>query len=61
METPFDRKMKANELRKMGKFQEALVLYSEFHRDNQDKFTGAGYLHCLRKLKKFDEAIPLAD
>jgi tetratricopeptide (TPR) repeat protein len=61
METPFDRKMKANELRKMGKFQEALVLYSEFHRDNPDKFTGAGYLHCLRKLKKFDEAIPLAD
>ncbi|MFA5266464.1 MAG: hypothetical protein WC379_00715 [Methanoregula sp.] len=61
METPFDRKMKANELRKSGKFQEALVLYSELHRDNPDKFTGAGYLHCLRKLKKFDDAIPLAD
>jgi tetratricopeptide (TPR) repeat protein len=61
METPFDRKMKANELRKSGKFEEALVLYSELHDNNPDQFTGAGYLHCLRKLKKFDDAIPLAD
>ena len=61
METSFDRKMKANELRKSGKFQEALVLYSELHQNTPDQFTGAGYLHCLRKLKRFDEAVPLAD
>ena len=61
METSFDRKMKANDLRKSGKFPEALVLYSELHHDSPDKFTGAGYLHCLRKLKKFEEAIPFAD
>ena len=38
-----------------------LVLYKELHRENSDQFTSAGYLHCLRKLKQFKEAFPLAD
>jgi tetratricopeptide (TPR) repeat protein len=61
METPFERKLKANVLRKSGNYQEALVLYKELHQENADKFTYAGYLHCLRKLKQFNEAIPLAN
>lgn len=51
----------ANELRKDGKFKEALPLYKELWEKNGDKFDGTGLLHCLRKLKLFDEALPLAD
>jgi tetratricopeptide (TPR) repeat protein len=61
METPFEKKLKANDLRKSGNYQDALVLYKELHQENEDKFTCAGYLHCLRKLKQFKEAIPLAN
>jgi len=61
METPFEKKMQANNLRKSGKYQDALVLYTDLHHENPDQYTSAGYLHCLRKLKRFNEAIPLAD
>lgn len=61
METPFEKKFRANDLRKSGKFQDALVLYKELHEENSDQYTYAGYLHCLRKLKQFKEALPLAD
>jgi len=61
METPFEKKLKANELRKSGNYQDALVIYKELHQENSDQYTHAGYLHCLRKLKQFKEALPLAD
>jgi tetratricopeptide (TPR) repeat protein len=61
MESPFERKMHANDLRKADKYQEALVIYTDLHQENSDQYTSAGYLHCLRKLKKFGEALPLAD
>lgn len=61
MESPFERKMQANHLRKSGNYQEALTLYKELHQENSDHYTCAGYLHCLRKMKQFKEALPLAD
>lgn len=54
-------KQKANERRKAGNFEEALVLYRNLWKETDDKFDGAGLLHCLRKLELFNEAIVLAD
>ncbi len=56
-----ENKLKANELRKSAKYTEAASLYRELWALTNDKFDGAGLLHCLRKLELFDEAIPLAD
>jgi tetratricopeptide (TPR) repeat protein len=56
-----EQKRKANELRKAGNFKEALPLYRNLWKETEDKFDGAGLLHCLRKLDLFGEAIPLAD
>lgn len=61
METPFEKKLKANDLRKSGNYQDALVLYKELHQENADRYTYAGTLHSLRKLKQFNEALPLAN
>jgi len=56
-----EQKQKANELRKAGNHNEALLLYRNLWKETGDKFDGAGFLHCLRKLELFDEAIVLAD
>jgi tetratricopeptide (TPR) repeat protein len=56
-----ERKQKANELRKAGDFEEALTLYRSLWGETGDGYDGSGLLHCLRKLKLFDEAIVLAD
>lgn len=56
----YHQKELAKTYRKNGSFKEALPLYKELWENTHDKYDGAGYLHCLRKLKKFDEAIPLA-
>lgn len=56
-----EQKQKANRLRKVGDFEEALLLYRNLWGKTADKFDGAGLLHCLRKLGLFDEALILAD
>jgi len=56
-----EQKQKANELRKAGNFEEALLLYRNLWKETGDKFDGAGLLHCLRKLELLNEAIILAD
>ena len=55
------QKQKANDLRKAKNFEEALLLYRNLWKETGDKFDGAGLLHCLRKLKIFNEAIVLAN
>jgi tetratricopeptide (TPR) repeat protein len=55
-----EQKQKANDLRKAKNFEEALLLYRNLWKETEDKFDGSGLLHCLRKLKIFDEAIVLA-
>ena len=56
-----EKKDKANELRKSGNLNKSLSMYRELWKESGDRFDGAGLLHCLRKLKLFDEAIVLAD
>src|SRR3989338_1485435 len=56
-----EQKQRANELRKEGKFKDALLLYETLWKDDEDKYIGAGLLHCLRKLELFERAIPFAD
>src|ERR1035437_2348268 len=60
MSNTSDNKLKANELRKKGDIESALPLYKELWESSNDKFDAAGLIFCYRKLKKFDEAIPLA-
>jgi tetratricopeptide (TPR) repeat protein len=55
------KKQQANDLRKEGKYNKALKLYREIINENGDSYDIAGMLHCLRKLKKFDEALILAE
>lgn len=56
------QKQQANDLRKQGRIQEALPLYKELYDSStKDKFDVAGYLHCLRKLKKYEEAVTIAE
>jgi tetratricopeptide (TPR) repeat protein len=57
--TRFEMSQRANELRKNGKFDEALPLYRELVKDDADSYSAAGLLHCLRKLRLFDEALSL--
>jgi tetratricopeptide (TPR) repeat protein len=56
-----EQKQEANELRKTGNFEEALILYRNLWKETGDKFDGAGLLHCLRKLRLFNEAIRFAE
>jgi len=56
-----EQKQKANRLRKVKNFGEALPLYKDLWKETGDEFDGTGFLHCLRKLELFDEAIALAD
>ena len=58
-ENRFELSRKANELRKNGEFQKALAFYRELAKDNSDLYAAAGLLHCLRKLRLFEEALPL--
>lgn len=51
----------ANKLRQSGKFDEALLIYKQLWEQGGDKFDGSGYLHCLRNLRKLEEATVLAD
>ena len=56
-----DGSQKANELRKAGEYEAALRVYQESWKEKRDEFVGAGLLHCLRKLRRWNEAKPLAD
>jgi hypothetical protein len=56
-----EQKQKANELRKEGKINEALSIYEALWKGAEDKFIGAGLLHCLRKMELFEKAILFAD
>lgn len=61
MTTTSELKQQANNFRKSGNLIDALHIYRTLWGESSDKFDGAGFLHCLRKLKLFDEALPLAD
>lgn len=54
-------KNEASDLRKAGKLEDALFLYKKSWNETGDKYDGAGLLHCLRKLKLFDEAVVFAE
>src|ERR1700741_4385310 len=56
----YELKNKAKELRKADNYTEAREIYAKLWNESRDKFDGVGLLNCLRKLKLFDEAIPLA-
>jgi tetratricopeptide (TPR) repeat protein len=56
-----DRKEEAKQFRKAGEYQKALEVYRSLFKDTKDQYDAAGFLHCLRKLGKFDEALPLAE
>lgn len=61
MEELREIKNQANTLRKSGNLKEALPIYEKlFDKEVKDRFDSAGYLHCLRKLKKYDEAMKVA-
>lgn len=55
--TVTEKKKRASELRKQKNYQEAAVLYEELLRAEGDNYDAWGLLHCLRKLKRFDEAL----
>lgn len=61
MSDHFEKSREANELRKSGKFREALVIYKELAKNDSDSFAAAGLLHCLRKQGLFEEALLLCD
>lgn len=51
-----DRSREANILRKSKEYQKALDIYWQLEEEQTDEFIAAGLLHCLRKLKLYDEA-----
>lgn len=53
-------KVQANKLRKASQFSEALPIYKTLWEETHDVFDGSGYLSCLRKLRKFEHALPFA-
>ena len=57
------KKQMANNLRKNQKYEQAEAIYKELYesRESRDGYDTAGYLHCLRKQRKFAEAIRTAD
>ena len=59
MTNRFEMSREANELRRNGEFERALVIYSELSKDESDPYAAAGLLQCLRKLRLFDEALQL--
>lgn len=53
-----EQKQQANTLRKQGLLLEALPIYQGLWKgENKDKYDVAGYLHCLRKLHRYEEAM----
>lgn len=56
-----DDSNKANELRKAGKYEEAIKIYDTLWNVNEDKFTAAGLIHCYRKQRQFDKAFELIE
>ncbi len=61
MTDPKDLAIKANNLRREKKYEEALEYYKQSWDISKDAYTGAGLLHCLRKLENFKHAIPFAE
>ena len=57
---PKDLAIKANSLRKDHKYEEALEYYKQSWEILKDAYTGAGLLHCFRKLENFEQAISFA-
>ncbi len=55
----FEMSKGATELRKKGEFERTLPLYRELSKDDSDSYSAAGLLHCLRKVRLFDEALAL--
>lgn len=51
----------ANQLRKNGDYESALELYRDAWNRGKYNYVGAGLLHCLRKLRRWPEALSLAD
>ncbi len=60
MMKPKDLAIKANILRKENKYEEALEYYKQSWDILKDAYTGAGLLHCLRKLENFEYAVSFA-
>jgi hypothetical protein len=56
-----EKSREANDLRKSGQVEKALILYRDLSKDSHNPFVAAGLLHCLRKQGLFEEAIPLCD
>lgn len=56
-----EKKKRASELRKQKNFEEALVFYKDLWGSEGDNYDAWGLLHCLRKLKRFDEALANVD
>ena len=61
MTDPKDLAIKANNLRKENKYEEALEYYKQSWAFLKDAYTGAGLLHCLRKLENFEHAVSFAE
>jgi tetratricopeptide (TPR) repeat protein len=57
----YETKQQAKALRKAGEYDKAKDLYESLWTSSKDQFDGAGLLQCLRKLDRFDEAIPVAE
>jgi len=51
---------RANQLRKEGRYKEALEIYSILWKNSKDPYIGAGYLHCLRKLNELEKSVKFA-
>ncbi|TVZ14343.1 hypothetical protein [Maribacter sp. MAR_2009_72] len=60
MSDNLDKSAEANQLRKSGDFKAAIKIYRELWAIEENKFTGAGLLHCLRKEQKYNEALELS-
>ncbi|WP_291866522.1 hypothetical protein [Maribacter sp.] len=60
MSDNLDKGTEANQLRKSGDFKGATKIYQEMWAVEENKFTGAGLLHCLRKDQKYDAALELS-
>ena len=61
MTDPKDLAIKANNLRKENKYEEALEYYKQSWDILKDAYTGAGLLHCLRKLENYEHAVSFAE
>ena len=60
MTDPKELAIKANKLRRENKYQEALEYYKQSWDILKDAYTGAGLLHCLRKLENYEHAVSFA-